>query len=113
MLICKVFPGPPNYDSVEDGDYPEMGWILKLDGKSKNVLAASHSIDMDEIEIETDKSFDGDLQQYIGHQVICRGILRDAESAHHHTPLLLSACRLFKPQFQKENTREAICQNLK
>lgn len=107
ILISKVFPGPPNYDSIEDGDYPEVGWILKLDGGSMG---------FDEIEIETEKSFDGDLQLYIGHQVICRGILRDAESAHHHTPLLLSACRLLsvsQSQFQKENTGEAVCQNLK
>ncbi len=115
VLINKVFPGPPNYDSIEDGDYPEEGWILKLDSESKDMLAASirhdGSMTIDEIEIETEKSFDGDLQRCIGRQVICRGILRDAESAHHHTSLLLSACRLLAiPQSpsQKENTREAI-----
>jgi hypothetical protein len=120
ILISKVFPGPPNYDSIEDGDYPEEGWILKLDSGSKDILAASMRLDgsmgIDEIEIETEKSFDGDLQRCIGRQVICRGILRDAESAHHHTPLLLSACRLLtvpQSQFQKENTGEEICQNPK
>ena len=93
-----------------------VGWILKLDGGSKNILAAAMrpdgSMGIDEIEIETEKSFDGDLQQCIGRRVI----LRDAESAHHHTPLLLSACKLLtvpQSQFQKENTREAVCQNLK
>jgi hypothetical protein len=93
MLVCKVFPGPPNYDSVEDGDYPEEGWILKLDSKSKDVLAANHSIDMDEIEIEVEGPFEEGLQRYIGHKVVCRGILRDAENAHHHTQLLLTTCR--------------------
>jgi len=101
VLICKVFPGPPNYDSVEDGDYPEVGWILKLDGKSKDVLAASHSIDMDEIEIEVEKPFEEDLQRYVGHEIACRGVFRDAESAHHHSPILLSACKLIAvPQSQ-------------
>lgn len=76
-----------------------------MDNRSKDILAASMRLDgsegIDEIEIETEKSFDGDLQQCIGRQVICRGILRDAESAHHHTPILLSACK------------ETICQNPK
>ena len=105
VLISKVFPGPPNFDSIENGDYPEAGWILKLDNQSINILAASMRLDgsegIDEIEIETEKSFNGDLQRCVGRRVICRGILRDAENAHHHTPLLLSACRLLTvPQSQ-------------
>lgn len=41
LLHYKVFPGPPNYDSIEDGDYPEGGLILTLDGRSKKTLIAA------------------------------------------------------------------------
>lgn len=83
VLVRKVFPGPPNYHSVEDGDYPEVGWILRLDDQL---------IDMKEIEIEAERPLD--LQRYIGRKVICQGVLRDAESAHHHTPVLLSSAAI-------------------
>ena len=92
VLVRKVFPGPPNYDSVEDGDYPEVGWILRLDDQSKDILAARCSIDIKEIEIEAEKSLD--LERHIDHKVICQGVLRDAESAHHHTPILLSSAAI-------------------
>lgn len=90
VLQFKVFPGPPNYHSVEDGDYPEGCWVLKLDDRSKSALAVPFG---DEIAIEMDK---GALEQYANAQVTCLGIVQHAESAHHHTPLLLRSCRINK-----------------
>lgn len=29
-IIIKVFPGPPNYASLEEGDKPDPAWILHL-----------------------------------------------------------------------------------
>jgi hypothetical protein len=29
-VISKVFPGPPNYESVKGGDKPEPAWLLHL-----------------------------------------------------------------------------------
>ena len=96
VLVRKVFPGPPNYDSVEDGDYPEVGWILQLDERSRNIMATTG---IGEIEIEVEKSVDEELLHCIGSRVVCRGLLRDAENAHHHTSLLLSACKVLADSY--------------
>ncbi len=96
ILTYKIFPGPPNYDSIEDGDYPEMGWILQLDGRSKNKLALIKT-DEDagaEIAIEVEKHYENVLQQCTNRNVICLGSLCPAENAHHPTPFLLRRCRL-------------------
>jgi hypothetical protein len=94
----KVFPGPPNYDCIEDGDYPEGCWVLKLDDRSKDILAVPMSLGCgakdDEITIEVDKQFEGILEQYANTQVICLGTIHYAENAHHHTSLLLRTCRV-------------------
>jgi hypothetical protein len=29
-LVRKTFPGPPNYESVKNGDKPQTSWILEL-----------------------------------------------------------------------------------
>jgi hypothetical protein len=29
-LVRHTFPGVPNYESVEDGDYPETRWVLEI-----------------------------------------------------------------------------------
>ncbi len=98
VLHFKVFPGPPNYDCVEAGDYPEGCWVLKLDDRSKDVLAMPMSLSCDskcdEIAIEVDKQFKETLEQYINVQVTCVGNVHHAETAHHHTLLLLRSCRV-------------------
>ncbi len=98
VLHFRVYPGPPNYDCVEAGDYPEGGWVLKLDDQSKDMLAGPISLEYDEktneIAIEVDKQFEGTLEQYANAQVTCLGNVHYAETAHHHTPLLLRSCRV-------------------
>lgn len=98
VLHFKVFPGPPNYDCVEDGDYPEGCWVLKLDNQSKEILtllmSLSCSSKSDEITIEVDKQFKEHLEQYVNAEVTCVGNLHHAETAHHHTPLLLRSSKI-------------------
>jgi len=98
VLHFRVFPGPPNYDCVEDGDYPEGCWILTLDDRSKDILAGLMSLACDakddEIAIEVDKQFEDALERYANAHVICMGNVHYAETAHHHTPLLLRSCRV-------------------
>ena len=94
----RFSPAPPNYDCVEDGDYPEGCWVLKLDNRSKDVLAAPMSLSCsskgDEITIEVDRQFKETLEQYVNAQVTCVGNVHYAETAHHHTPLLLRSCKI-------------------
>jgi hypothetical protein len=99
VLFSKIFPGPPNYDSVEDGDYPEVGWILKLDDRSRGSLSVlledfdESSVD-GEIAIEIEKGYENVLQQCTGQNVMCLGNAQSAENAHHPTPFLLRCCKL-------------------
>lgn len=99
VLHFRVFPGPPNYDCIEAGDYPEGCWVLKPDDRSKNLLARSMNLEScdgkdDEIAIEVDKQFEGTVEQYANAQVTCLGHVHHAETAHHHTPLLLRSCKI-------------------
>lgn len=98
ILHFKVFPGPPNYDCIESGDYPEACWVLKLDERSKDLLVGSISIECDakddEIAIRVDKPYEGQLKQYENASVICLGHIQHAETAHDHTALLLHSCKI-------------------
>lgn len=98
MLTFKIFPGPPNYDCIEDGDYPEAGWILKLDNQSKDRLASFVGTDEDsadgEIAVEVERQYENVLQQYTNRNVICLGSISPAENAHHPTSFLLRNCQL-------------------
>lgn len=98
ILHFKVFPGPPNYDCIESGDYPEACWVLKLDEQSKDLLVEPISLGCDskndEITIRLAKPFEGLLTQYTNASVTCLGHIQHAETAHDHTPLLLHSCRV-------------------
>jgi hypothetical protein len=66
--------------------------------RSKDVLAVPMSLGCgikgDEIAIEVDKQFERALEQYANAKVTCLGNVHHAETAHHHTPLLLRSCRV-------------------
>lgn len=32
-LVSRIYPGPPNYQDIKQGDQPIEAWILKLDNK--------------------------------------------------------------------------------
>jgi hypothetical protein len=97
ILRFKAFPGPPNYNCIESGDYPEACWVLNLDKGSKDLLVEPMSLACDskddEIVIRLDKPFE-ELQQYANASVVCLGRIQHAETAHDHTPLLLHSCRI-------------------
>lgn len=98
ILHFKVFPGPPNYDCIESGDYPEACWVLKLDQRSKDLLVESISLGCDskddEVAIRVNKPFEEQLKQYENTSVICLGHIQHAETAHDHTTLLLHSCKI-------------------
>lgn len=98
ILHFKVFPGPPNYNCIEAGDYPEACWVLKLDERSKELLAEPISFGcsskIDEIVVRVDKSCKESLEKHENASLTCLGYIQHAETAHDHTPLLLHSCRI-------------------
>jgi hypothetical protein len=90
-LTHKVFPGPPNYESVRKGDKPEPSYILQLQ-KQTCVSGSDEQIDRIQIfpEDADNKVLWAKLRSLIGNQVVVAG--KSAflhETGHHHAPLLL------------------------
>lgn len=88
-----TFPGPPNYQSIADGDQPEVQWVIDLSTR---------------LCVEKDKMNDGekglgtvqlifthpetDFERYkvmLGRKVEISGELFHAQTGHHHTSVLI------------------------
>ena len=97
-LSFRIFPGPPAYADVRNGDAPEPGYILKLDepicALAGQALLPDRSFD--EIELVasdsfSDKALSGALRHLIGQRISVEGHSTFApESVHHHALLMLS-----------------------
>lgn len=87
-----VFPGPPNYESVKEGDEPEIYWVLSLDaaicvnGDSKSDFNTSES------KIKSLQLLIGKYNKYrylLGQKVKVKGMLTHSFTGHHHTLVML------------------------
>jgi hypothetical protein len=104
-LFLKTFPGPPNYESVRNGDYPERGWYLKLDKKIDVIINEKKRVP-ENIGDENEKAVDviqlalpyGEkYEEYkkkknfkVGARVKLSGTLFRRFTGHHHARVLLS-----------------------
>lgn len=97
VLYRQTFAGPPNYESVQQGDLVETYFLLKLPkptcvsgGKGGEVLEENYPLVKD-IQLVLDGSSTYEtLRPFLGKQVLCTGKLFSAISGHHHTNILLS-----------------------
>jgi hypothetical protein len=96
-IIRKTFPGPPNYESIKDGDEPETYWILVLDkpfcvnGK-KGDIAYSLETKIEQVQLVFMAASD-EYKKYknlVGENVIVRGQLFPMQTGHHHTNVLIT-----------------------
>jgi hypothetical protein len=99
-----VFPGPPNYSSIKDGDERDVQWVLHLsssvcvNGKRGDDLNNESEVNIREMQLVIMN--DGDWKRYtslIGKNVQLTGTLFHAYTGHHRTPVLLTV-RLIEPQ---------------
>ena len=88
-----VFPGPPNYESVKDGDQPEAHYVLFL---PKGVCVQGDP--KDEINSESEKEITSmqlmitsynKYRPLLGKNVNVKGKLMHSHTGHHHTNVLL------------------------
>ena len=98
-IARQVFPGPPNYEDITNGDEPEPCWILNL--KQPVDVAASQPPDIIDraqknvrvmhlaFHILNAKSYD-DFRGLLGKPVVVTGQLFGAHTGHHHTDVLLN-----------------------
>ena len=106
-LILKLFPGPPEYSSIEDGDRVDHCWILKLDETSflkvmttpvvdpanilENIKKWPHS---DEILLVLEDHMENFCQRYQNQEILSLGHLFHAHTIHHYTPILMNVKEL-------------------
>lgn len=92
-LLRITFPGPPNFESVEQGDEPETYWVLQTDSP----LCASDAPDWGDkslLQLTVDASLYQTHRSLIGHRVRVSGRLLYAETGHHHTPVMIGVGKL-------------------
>ena len=105
-----VFPGPPNFRSIQKGDAPETYWVLDV---AQELCVEGDPAD--ELNTETEdsiQSFQLILDNYdryrklVGKNTIVRGTLIHAFTGHHHTPVLLNVETIKKDLVKKESSRK-------
>ncbi|HEY1470325.1 MAG TPA: DUF4431 domain-containing protein [Candidatus Acidoferrum sp.] len=102
-IIRKTFPGPPNYESVERGDKPEVYWLLVLsepicveqDSKDPDLNPAQGDVRRIQLVFLDAKAYQTD-KELVGKKVIASGTLFGEHTGHHHTPVLLTVKTLKK-----------------
>lgn len=86
-----TFPGPPNYESIRQGDKPETYWVLHL----PDFVCTQPSADNDGEYKVTDLQLILTRKQYalyrkfLGRRVNVTGKISHAITGHHHTPVLM------------------------
>jgi hypothetical protein len=85
-LVNRVFPGPPDYESVTSGDEPITRWYLQL---AWPVCFAEYQyLPRFELSFEPDE-----LDRYrtwLGKQVKVKGTLEEGAPGHHTTSLIIN-----------------------
>jgi hypothetical protein len=100
-IIETTYPGPPNYESVKDGDRPEIYWVLHLDvpictrGEADNELNASEE-NIKEVQLVLKEKQYNLYKDLVGTKVCVFGSLFHAISGHHHTIVLLTVKEIKK-----------------
>lgn len=94
-LLRKTFAGPPNYESIRNGDAPETGFYLSV--KQPICTIASQSAGADEaksgvslIQLVLKPEAYELLRPLLGQSITVKGSLFSAQTGHHHAPLLLN-----------------------
>jgi hypothetical protein len=109
FLKLKLYPGPPNYESIENGDYPECCWVLEMDSKSFDI--ASHTLVLEpalsimdimstsnpsEVQLGLETNMREFCENHVNQIVTIQGSLLHAILAHHHAPFLMSVQSIYK-----------------
>ena len=93
VLESKVYPGLPNFLSIESGDAPETGYFIELKPpictitKEESWMLGHQRIS--EVQLAVSKLQYDQLATSIGGVISVKGSLFEAFNGHHHTPVLM------------------------
>jgi hypothetical protein len=90
-LRRHTFPGPPNYESVKEGDEPETGFYLHLLRPvctvAEDINDAHDNVRL--VQLVLDSTGYARLTPALGHVITIRGTLSSAITGHQHALLQL------------------------
>ncbi|MBS1155879.1 MAG: uncharacterized protein H6R07_1803 [Proteobacteria bacterium] len=97
-LVRETYPGPPNFESVKDGDEPETGYYVHL-GKSicvrdKNNQELSSYDHVRKVQLILSAEQYKQLRPRLGKQVTLGGMLWDGNTGHYHAPVGLKVKKI-------------------
>lgn len=103
----ETFPGPPNYESIDDGDTPETYWILTINAPQCVTAESTESGTLYEVAKSTtrfqltfeDASIYKSQKNLVENGAVVEGQLFAGHSGHHHTKALISV-KSIKPAAQ-------------
>ena len=89
----KTFPGPPNYESIRQGDQPETYWILHLGRPVCTTAGADSDAESGVTDLQlilTQKQY-ALYKKFVARKgrLTITGKLMHAHTGHHHTPVLM------------------------
>lgn len=94
-VVKETFPGRPNYESIKNGDKPEVYWILKLvkpicvTGTEGNDINTSETGITEMQLVLNDKQYKK-YKKMVGQKVVVTGTLFHSHTVHHKTNILIT-----------------------
>jgi hypothetical protein len=95
-IISKIYPGPPEYESIRKGDEPETYWLLVLpqpacvtrDDTQRYSYSSQEGVRQIQL-VFKDEGMYKTYRSLLGKHVLATGTLFGANTIHHKTPVLL------------------------
>jgi Domain of unknown function (DUF4431) len=99
-LTRKTFPGPPNYESIKDGDRPETYWYvipataLCVAGTPGDAVNGKDLADITIVQLTLLHDEYTTHARLLGKNVNVTGTVSAAITGHHHAPVVLEVATL-------------------
>ena len=94
-IVIRTFPGPPNYESIKEGDKPERPWFLRLSNPICMKADKDNEFNLAEAKV-SDIHLVLHPEQFRKLRTIMKkgpvtlsGTLFHSFNAHHHAPVLM------------------------
>ncbi|MBB4128786.1 hypothetical protein GGR77_004117 [Xanthomonas translucens] len=90
VLERVTFAGPPNYESVQEGDEAETYFVLRLPAQICARNADQGIVSADRLQLFLEPGQYAEFRPRLGKRITLQGELWPAETGHHHTPLMFT-----------------------
>jgi len=100
VVVSDTFAGPPNYESIQAGDEPEVYWVLTPPSPIFVLGLPNDDLNVSESNISALQLVFADVNDYnkyrkfLNSKVKVTGTLFHAISGHHHTKVLLAVTNM-------------------